>query len=374
VWPGALGYRAGEEADEVAQAMNATNTPIHIDGSVGEGGGQILRSALALSMVTGKPFRIEKIRAGREKPGLLRQHLTAVNAAAAICSAHVEGAAISSRELSFTPGEINAGDYSFAVGSAGSTTLVLQTVLPALLCAGAPSSLTLEGGTHNPHAPPLDFLERAFVPLIARMGPSVDVAMERAGFFPAGGGRFFVNISPAPKLSPLHIRERGEIKRKLAKAVIAALPGDIAKRELARIEKVMGWTGDELQIRQLPDEWGPGNVLTLEIESEHVIDVFTGFGMKGVTAEAVAEHAMQDARRYIAADVPVGECLADQLMLPMALAGESSFVTSELTRHSTTNIEVIRMFLPVRIETSEIGRERVLVTFGEHQREQAVAK
>ncbi len=182
--------------------MNATNTPIQIDGSIGEGGGQILRSALALSMVTGKPFRIEKIRAGREKPGLLRQHLTAVNAAAAICSAQIEGAAISSRELSFSPGEIKAGEYTFAVGSAGSTTLVLQTVLPALLCASGPSSLTLEGGTHNPHAPPLDFLERAFVPLITRMGPSVQVAMERAGFFPVGGGRFFVNVEPRASRTP----------------------------------------------------------------------------------------------------------------------------------------------------------------------------
>jgi RNA 3'-terminal phosphate cyclase (ATP) len=135
---------------------------ILIDGSIGEGGGQILRTALGLSMVTGQPFRIEKIRAGRDKPGLLRQHLTAVNAAATVCGASVEGAVISSRELSFTPGNVKAGEYTFSIGSAGSTTLVLQTVLPALLTADGPSSLTLEGGTHNPHAPPIDFLEKAF--------------------------------------------------------------------------------------------------------------------------------------------------------------------------------------------------------------------
>src|SRR5947209_6290174 len=155
-----------------------TPTPILIDGSLGEGGGQILRTALGLSMVTGKPFRIEKIRAGREKPGLLRQHLTAVNAAVSVCGAEAEGAAIGSRELAFSPGKIAAGEYKFSVGSAGSTTLVLQTVLPALLCAGAPSSLTLEGGTHNPHAPPIDFLAHAFVPLVNRMGPRVAVKLE----------------------------------------------------------------------------------------------------------------------------------------------------------------------------------------------------
>ena len=149
--------------------------PLAIDGSIGEGGGQILRTSIALSMVTGQPFRIEKIRAGREKSGLLRQHLTAVNAAAAICSANVDGAAIGSASLEFSPGKVKGGQYTFAIGSAGSTTLVLQTVLPALLLADAPSSLTLEGGTHNPHAPPFDFLERAFLPLINRMGPTVEI-------------------------------------------------------------------------------------------------------------------------------------------------------------------------------------------------------
>src|SRR5580692_4256546 len=242
---------------------------ILIDGSIGEGGGQILRTALGLSMVTGQPFRIEKIRAGRDKPGLLRQHLTAVNAAAAICGASVEGAAISSRELSFTPGKVKAGEYTFSIGSAGSTTLVL----PALLTADGPSSLTLEGGTHNPHAPPIDFLEKAFLPLINRMGPTVNVTLERAGFYPAGGGRFIVNVQPAAKLLPLHLPERGEIKRRLAQAVVAALPGEIAKRELHKVEKMLGWSGEQLQIRQLPNEWGPGNLLTLEIESQHVTEI-----------------------------------------------------------------------------------------------------
>src|SRR5262245_8861795 len=161
-----------------------------IDGSFGEGGGQILRTALGLSLVTGVPFRIEKIRAGRQKPGLMRQHLTAVNAAAQVGQAEVIGASVGSQELTFTPGKISPGDYTFAVGTAGSATLVLQTVLPALLTAAQPSFLTLEGGTHNPHAPPFDFLARAFLPLIGRMGPSVTATLIRPGFYPAGGGQF----------------------------------------------------------------------------------------------------------------------------------------------------------------------------------------
>jgi RNA 3'-terminal phosphate cyclase (ATP) len=334
-----------------------TTQLISIDGSIGEGGGQILRTALALSMVTGQAFRIEKIRAGREKPGLLRQHLTAVNAAARICGATVEGAAIGSRELSFSPGKVKAGEYEFAIGSAGSTTLVLQTVLPALLTAEGPSVLTLEGGTHNPYAPPIDFLEKAFLPLVNRMGPTVNVTLERAGFYPAGGGRFVVKVEAAGKLSPLHVPERGEIKRRLARAVVAGLPGEIAKRELQKVEKMLGWSGEQLQIRQLPDEWGPGNLLTLEIESEHVTEVFTGFGMKAVAAEAVADQAVQKVRRYLAAKVPIGEYLADQLLLPMALAGGGSFVTHAPTRHTQTNIEVITRFLPVRIALEDMSRD-----------------
>src|SRR5689334_5065034 len=164
--------------------------PILIDGSQGEGGGQILRSSLALSVLTGKPFKIENIRANRDKPGLGRQHLTAVLAAAKICSAGVSGAVLGSRELSFWPGKLKPGEYAFDVGSAGSTTLVFQTVLPPLMLADGPSQLQLQGGTHNIHAPPFDFLAKTFLPVVNRMGPQVNVELVRAGFFPAGGGRF----------------------------------------------------------------------------------------------------------------------------------------------------------------------------------------
>lgn len=336
---------------------------ITIDGSQGEGGGQILRSSLALSMLTGKPFRIEKIRAGREKPGLMRQHLTAVQAAARVCDGVVEGAAIGSRELSFVPGKVKAGDYTFSIGSAGSTTLVLQTVLPPLLVADGPSTLTLEGGTHNIHAPPLDFLEHAFAPIVSRMGPQVSVALERAGFYPAGGGRFFAMIQPASKLSPLELTDRGDIKRRLCKAVVAGLPGEIALRELALVKRRMNWTDENVQIRQLPDDQGPGNIVTIEIAGEHVAEVFTGFGQRGVRAEAVAEDAIQQAKAYLASGVPVGKCLADQLIIPFAMAGGGSFVTQPPTRHTLTNIDVVTRFLDINVKAEQSSRDRWTISF-----------
>ena len=174
--------------------------PLKIDCSMGEGGGQILRSSLALSLVMGRSIRIEKIRAGRKKPGLLRQHLTAARAAAEIGRAQVRGVELGSEELEFAPGVVVPGEYRFAVGSAGSATLVLQTVLPALLTASGPSQLVLEGGTHNPMAPPFDFLEKAFLPCIRRMGPRVEATLTRPGFYPAGGGAFEVAIEPVERL------------------------------------------------------------------------------------------------------------------------------------------------------------------------------
>ena len=191
-----------------------------IDGSQGEGGGQILRTSLALAAVTGTPFSIEKIRAGREKPGLLRQHLTAVKAAAEICAASVAGAEMGSSALTFRPGPAKAGEYAFSVGTAGSATLVLQTVLPALMIASAPSSLVLEGGTHNPGAPPFEFLEKCLLPLLNRMGPTIVAKLERPGFYPAGGGRFTVEISPVPALQQLEMVERGTPRSVKARAIV----------------------------------------------------------------------------------------------------------------------------------------------------------
>lgn len=315
-----------------------------IDGSFGEGGGQIVRSSLALSMVMGRPFRIENVRAGREKPGLLRQHLTAVRAAATVCGATVEGDAIGSGAFSFIPGKVSAGEYTFSVGTAGSATLVLQTVLPALLRVSGRSVLTLEGGTHNPHAPPFDFLAKAFLPLVNRIGPKVEANLERAGFYPAGGGRFIVQIEPTPRLSRLELTERGSIDTTRARAVLCGLPRHIAERELKVVQKKLGWADDRLIIEEVTNAQCPGNVVLLEVGSEHVTEVFTGFGEIHRAAEAVATHAVQQCQRYLAAGAPVGEYLADQLVLILAIGGGGAYATLPLSRHATTHIELIKRF------------------------------
>lgn len=333
-----------------------------IDGSQGEGGGQVLRSAVALSMVTGAPFQIHNIRAGRKKPGLMRQHLTAVQAAKTICHATVAGDAIGSRELTFEPGNVKPGQHHFAVGTAGSTTLVLQTVLPALLLAKAPSRLTLEGGTHNPFAPPFDFLDRAFLPLTIRMGPTVKATLDRPGFYPAGGGQMTIEITPAERLQSLDLLDRGEIRKQQAIAKIARLPRHIAERELKIVERKLGWSSDDLVVEEVDGSAGPGNVVVLIAESEHVIEVFTGFGQKNVRAEAVAEEPVQAYRRYLKAGVPVGEHLADQLLLLLAIAGIGSFRTLPLTRHSHTHIELIKQFLDVDVRVANVSRGDIVVT------------
>jgi RNA 3'-terminal phosphate cyclase (ATP) len=334
---------------------------IFVDGSYGEGGGQILRTALALSLVTGRPFRIERIRAGRKTPGLLRQHLTAVRAATEIGSAQVVGAHVGSCELTFTPGEIVPGEYSFAIGTAGSTSLVLQTVLPALLTASGPSVLSLEGGTHNPFAPPFDFLDRAFLPLLNRMGPRVCGELECPGFYPAGGGRVRFTVNPSERLEPLELRERGEIRARRARALVANLPPNIAMRELAVVGQMLSWSEDWLRPEVLRNPCGPGNVLFIEIESEYVTEVFTGFGERGVPAEAVAEKAVREARRYLASEAAVGEYLADQLLVPLALARGGSFTTGPLSRHAQTNAEVIHKFLDVRVTHEALASRACVV-------------
>jgi RNA 3'-terminal phosphate cyclase (ATP) len=323
-----------------------------IDGSRGEGGGQILRTSLALSMITGTPIRIENIRARRAKPGLMRQHLTAVQAAARISNARVEGAAVGSREIVFTPSAVKPGGYHFAIGTAGSTTLILQTVLPALILASGPTRLTLEGGTHNPMAPPFEFLDRAFLPLLRRMGPTVDVTLERAGFYPAGGGRLAVTVTPAGALQGLDMLERGELRNRRGTVLLANLPGHIADREVRKLGELTSWGDDSFEVRHV-DSAGPGNAVLLELESEGITEVFVAFGEIGVSAEAVAEKAVREMRSYLKADVPVGEHLADQLLLPLALAGSGSFRTLPLSLHATTQVELIPEFLDVRIGVVE---------------------
>jgi len=337
---------------------------VEIDGSLGEGGGQILRSSLALSLVTGRPFRIRKLRAGREKPGLLRQHLTAVQAASEIGAARVEGGVIGSQELSFSPEVIRPGSYRFAVGTAGSATLVLQTVLPALMVADSPSELVMEGGTHNPFAPPFDFLERVFLPILGRMGPRVVVELDRPGFYPAGGGRFRVAIEPVPRLGRLDLLERGEIVARQARARVSNLSRGIAERELEVVRGALSWNPEWLAVEEVRNATGPGNIITVEIESQGIRELFTGFGRREAPAERVAMDVVGEVREYLASGAPVGPHLADQLLVPMAIAGEGTFRTVRPTRHTQTNIEIIRMFLDVEIEARKDDSSQWMIAIG----------
>ncbi len=338
---------------------------ITIDGSRGEGGGQILRTALALSLATGTPFRIERIRARRSKPGLMRQHLTAVQAAVAVGRATVEGAAIGSGTLTFTPNGIEPGDYAFAVGSAGSATLVLQTVLPPLLLASGRTRLTLEGGTHNPWAPPFDFLAAVVVPIINRLGPTVETTLTRAGFYPAGGGRFTVTIEPAPRLERLELLDRGPIAGRRVRALLANLPRHIGERELAKALSVLNWSEDCGRLEIVDNAVsGPGNIVFVELEAEHVTEICTGFGEMGTPAEAVAERPAKDALKYLATNVPVGVHLADQLLPILSLGQGGSFRTLALSRHAQTNADVVREFLDVTIRVTDEGRGACRVDIG----------
>jgi RNA 3'-terminal phosphate cyclase (ATP) len=324
---------------------------IIIDGSLGEGGGQILRTSLTLSMVTGKPFAIENIRAGREKPGLMRQHLTAVKAAALICGAETRHAEIGSTRLVFEPGRVAAGAHVFNIGSAGSTSLVLQTLLLPLALADEPSRLVIQGGTHNLAAPPFEFIARAFLPLLARIGFRVSIRLTRPGFFPAGGGEIVVEIEPSAKLEPLMLETRGNLLRRRIEAQVANLPFAIAKREVAHAVEMLGWEDAQFAPCQIDGAPSTGNVVLIEVEHETVTEVFTGFGRQGVSAEAVAASAAREARDYLASAHAIGPHLADQLLLPMALGAGGRFTTGPLSDHTRTNIATIQRFLDVPIRT-----------------------
>lgn len=331
---------------------------IVIDGAQGEGGGQVLRTALSLSLVTGQPFRIERIRGRRARPGLLRQHLAAVEAATWLGNARASGAELGSAVLEFVPGKVEPVDRRIDIGSAGSTTLVAQTLLPALLRTGRPARIVIAGGTHNPLAPPVEFLARAFLPLLRRMGACVDVELNRAGYFPRGGGEMVLVVMPAPRLEPLHLPGRGALASAACEVRLARLPRHIAEREAATVGATLGVPDVEVTILEDHESPGPGNVVLVTLICEHVTEVFAGFGRRGVPAEQVAREASEAARAWLAADVAVGSHLADQLLLPLALAGGGSFTTVTPTGHTRTNAQLIERFLPVRFRFDELESGR----------------
>lgn len=344
-----------------------TQQRLTIDGSQGEGGGQIIRSSLALSAVTSTPVRLENIRAGRKQPGLMRQHLTAVRAAAEVCEAEVVGNDLRSSVLEFTPGPIRGGTFRFAVGTAGSTSLVAQTVLPALMSATDPSAVTLTGGTHNPWAPPLDFLQRCYLPQLAKAGPQVRATLIKHGFYPAGGGEVRLDVRPCESLSGFEVLNHEDSFDVRVTAIVSQLPKSIGERQCDTIRRKSNWTNAQYDVVEVDQPIGPGNVVMIEIAKSSVTELLIGHGKLGVKAEQIARSLLKQAREHLARRVPVGEYLADQLMMPMGLAAaqghRSAFRTGPLSLHSRTHIDILKRFLPIEIEVDEDADGNVVVRF-----------
>jgi RNA 3'-terminal phosphate cyclase (ATP) len=325
-------------------------TPIVLDGASGEGGGQILRTALSLSLHTGRPFRLTAIRANRDKPGLRPQHLLAVQSAQRLGGAYVEGAAVGSRELWFEPKQpATSGSYFFDIGTAGSTLLVLQTLLPSLLAAAGPSTLTLCGGTHNVKAPPYEFVERVFLPRLMQLGHQVTMTLLRPGFYPLGGGKLTVTISPTQERHRLQLLDRAKVQAVTAEVLVSRLPQHVARREQATLCQQLGLPERACRIRNLTDCHGPGNAVLVQIDADTGPELFCAIGERGVPAEQVATQCADEVSSFLAAEVPVGEHLADQLLLPLALAQGGSYLTTQPSLHTLTQVATIQAFLPVEI-------------------------
>jgi len=352
---------------------------IVIDGSYGEGGGQILRTTLSLSALTGKPVRIENIRAGRPKPGLAAQHLTGVLAAAEVCDAELEGAELGSQTLIFIPrSPPKAGNYTFDVaearkgGSAGSVGLVFQTLLLPLAFAAGESHLVIKGGTHVAWSPPFHYLESVYLPTLRWMGIEAEVRIERWGWYPIGGGEVKAvvkglggkseGLSP---LTPLDLTERGRLKRLRGISASSNLPSHIVQRQRRHAEELLRrWGFDpQIEVMDAPSP-GKGTCVFLIAEYENVVAGFSSLGARGKRAEAVAEEACREFVEYHRSGACLDKHLADQLILPLALAeGRSAFTTSEITQHLLTNIWVVEQFMDVRfkVEGGEGKKGRVTV-------------
>lgn len=322
-----------------------------IDGSQGVGGGQILRTCLGLSAATGRAFRIVRIRAGRPKPGLAPQHLAAVRAAAAICEAEVSGDRTGSKELTFQPGPLRPGEYTFDIGTAGSTTLVLQTLLPALAIADGRSVITVTGGTHNPLAPCFEYFRDVFGTLASATGIQAYLEMPRAGFYPAGGGRVVLQIeglAGAEALSPLRLVTRGDLKRiEGLSAASSSLPSHIVERQRQQVAARLATVGHTTTVEEANWETdSPGTLVFLRAVLARTVAGFFALGRPGLPAERVADEAVDQLLAFLASPGAVDAYAADQLVTLLALCHDKScFVTEKVTDHLLTNATVVPQLL-----------------------------
>ena len=351
--------------------MNSPSDPdmILIDGSYGEGGGQILRTSLALACALGKPVQITNIRKERKKPGLQPQHLTAVKAAAAIARAGVQGAELSSTTLQFRPGRTSHGTYHFDVaekkGSAGSTSLVLQTILLPLCMVDQSSRVFVNGGTHVPWSPSFHYLRSIVAPLFSRLGVRAEFTIASWGWYPIGGGQVSARITPSRALLPLELTDRGRLLRITGISAISNLPHHIAVRQHDRARAVLGSQGIDASIEVLSaPSAGKGSFLFLAAEFENVSAGFGGLGAIGKRAEEVADEACSGVLSYLQTKGALDPHLADQIVPWLAFCqGPSEFTTSSVTRHLLTNLWVVRQFMDidVRVEGGEGEEGRVLI-------------
>ena len=334
---------------------------IKIDGSHGEGGGQILRTALALSCITGKPFEIYDIRMGREKPGLQPQHLTGVRAAQVISKADIDGAKLGSQRLRFSPEEVKGSEYQFDVseikGSAGSATLVLQAILPPLATAGTRSRVTVKGGTHVEWSPTFHYMRDVLLPLLAKTGIKAGLDIEKWGWYPIGGGKVTLSVEPVKMLSSISIRERGRLKSLSGISAVSNLPISIAERQRDHGNWLLKGAGlsANMEIVDAPST-GKGTFYFILAEFENIKAGFSALGARGKRAEGVAEEAVRQFLEFSNSEGALEPHLADQIIPYLAICNApSTFTTSRVTRHLLTNAWVTEKFLPVEININ--GKE-----------------
>lgn len=321
---------------------------IEIDGS--SLGGQALFAALALSMATGRSFEMTGIRANRDEPGLLRRHLEALNIANQISGATLSGNRIGSQAVRVEPGKVKPGEYRFRLGMAASTGRIFQMIMPALLGAGAPSNVVIEGSTHSNDGPPFEYLEKTYMPVLAMMGAHVAVHLERHGFYPAGGGKMHCSVQPVKELSPIRLDERGPVLKRIIKVISAQISEKVARREQKVLDKKLPWPEECIEIVEVRNTAGPGNALLAEIYSKDMCEVVSSFGTKGTRAQIVSKTLAKRISEYTSSIAPVGVHLAEHLLLPLALAGRGGFRAVAWSKQAKATMAIASHFSGTKLE------------------------